>query len=140
MKIIVYRKFHESDLYELTLEHTIYSTKHHFAQSEDLRKFSDAFEYEYPFEIIEGTGLEWEVLARFLWEVFDIYSIDDMGEGRIYVKKNEEVVDFEWAAKECHKEIEELDNRIQSLRWDLELYGEVYHEKYGCRITDILED
>lgn len=140
MKIIVYRKYHESDLCELTLAQSKYSTEHHFVQSEELRKFSDAFEYEYPFEIIESTELEWKVLARFLWEVFDIYSIDDMVEDRIYVKKNYEVVDFEWAAKECHKEIEELDNRIQLLRWNLELYGEIYRDKYGCRIIDILED
>lgn len=140
MKIIVYRKFHTSDLYELTLTHNKYSTEHHFEQNDELRKFSDAFEYEYPFEIIESTELEWKVLAQFLWEVFDIYDIDGMTEDRIYVKKNDEVVDFEWAAKKCNKEIEELDDKIQSLRWDLDLYGEIYHDKYGSRITNILEN
>lgn len=139
MKIIVYRKFGESDLYELTVKHFIHSTKKDFEQNEDLRKFSDAFEYEYPFEIIESTELEWKVLAQFLWEAFDIYSIDGMEEDRIYVKKDSEVVDFEWAAKKCNKEIEELDDKIQSLRWDLELYGEIYRSKYGCSIRDILE-
>ena len=79
-------------------------------------------------------------MAQFLWEAFDIYSIDGMEEDKIYVKKGCEVVDFEWAAKKCNEEIEELDDKIQSLRWDLELYGEIYHSKYGCSIRDILEN
>lgn len=140
MKIIVYRKFHESNLYELTLTRNKYSTEHHFEQNEELRKFSDALEYEYPFEIIESTELEWKVLAQFFWDVFDIYNIDNMTKDRIYVKKNDEVVDFEWAAKKCHEEIEELDDKIQSLRWDLELYGEIYQDKYGCHITEEFEN
>lgn len=140
MKIIVYREFGESDLYELTVKHFTHSTKKDFEQNEDLRKFSDAFEYEYPFEIIESTELEWKVLAQFLWEAFDIYSIDGMEEDKIYVKKDCEVVDFEWAAKKCNKEIEELDDKIQSLQWDLELYSEIYRSKYGCSIRDILEE
>ena len=140
MKIIVYRKFHESDFYELTLTHNKYSTEHHFEQNEELRKFSDAFEYEYPFEIIESTALDWKVLAQFLWEVFEIYNIDGMTKDRIYVKKDYEVVDFKYAAKKCNEEIEELDDKIQSLREDLELYGEIYRDKYGSSITDFLEN
>lgn len=140
MKIIVYRKYHESDLYELTLEHSIYSTKHVFAQSEDLRQFVNAVEYEYPFEVIEGTELEFCGLKQFLWEAFDVFNTDDIKEDEIVVKREGEVISYKSAAKLCHNEIEELDNKIQSLRWSLELYGEIYHEKYGCRITDILED
>ena len=140
MKIIVYRKFYESDLYELTLTHNTYSTEYHFEQNEELRKFSNAFDYEYPFEIIESTELEWKVLAQFLWIAFEIYNIDGMTEDRIYVKKDYEVVDFEYAVKKCNEEIEELDDKIQSLRGDLELYGEIYRYKYGRRITDILKN
>lgn len=140
MKIIVYRKFHESDLYELTLVQSIYSTKHDFAQSEGLRQFANAVEYEYPFEVIEGTELEFAVLKQFLWLAFDVFNTDDMKEDEIVVKREGEVISYESAAKLCHNEIEELDNKIQSLRWSLELYSEIYHDKYGCRITDILEN
>lgn len=140
MKIIVYRKFHESDLYELTLVHSIYSTKHDFEQNEELRKFSNAVDYEYPFEVIEGTELEFRVLKQFLWVTFDIFNTDDIEEGKIVVKREGEVVDFEYAAKECNKEIEELDNKIQSLQWNLELYDEIYHDKYGCHITEEFEN
>lgn len=140
MKIIVYRKFGESDLYELTLAHSIYSTKYNFEQDEQLRQFSNAVDFEYPFEVIEGTELEFKVLKQFLWEAFDIFNTDDMGEDKIVVKREGEVVHFEYAAKECNKEIEELNDKIHSLQWNLELYDEIYHDKYGCRITDILEN
>lgn len=140
MKIIVYRKFHESDLYELTLVHSIYSTKHDFEQNEELRKFSDAVDYEYPFEVIEGTELEFRVLKQFLWVTFDVFNTDDIEEGKIVVKREGEVISYESAAKLCHNEIEELDNKIQSLRWNLELYGEIYHDKYGCHIAEEFEN
>lgn len=140
MKIIVYRKYHESDLYELTLQHNKYSTEHHFAQTEDLRKFSDAFDYDYPFEIIESTELEWQVLAQFLYDTFGIWDIEGMGEDRIYVKKGDEVVDFEWAAKECNREIEELQEKIESLQYDLDLYDEIYKDKHGCHISGKYND
>lgn len=143
MKIIVYRKFHESDLYELILAHTIFSTEHTFEQNEDLRKFNDAFEFEYPFEIIEGTELEWEALVEFLYEnsdIFDVESLKELIEGRIYVLRNDEVIDFECAAKDCYKEIEELQDKIQSLQWDLDFYDEIYHDKKGCHIAEKFEN
>lgn len=143
MKIIVYRKFHESDLYELTLAHTIFSTEHCFEQNEDLRKFGDAFDWGYPFEIIEGTELEWEVLGEFLWENSDINdseNLKEIQEGRIYVLKDYEIIDFDYAAKDCYKEIKELQDKIESLQWDLEFYDELYYDKKGYHIAEKFEN
>ena len=75
MKIIVYRQFQESDLYELTLIQSIYSTKHDFAQSEDLRQFANAVEYEYPFEVIEGTELEFDGVKYLMMRQSDVLAI-----------------------------------------------------------------
>lgn len=136
MKIIVYRKYHESDLYELTLEHTIYSTKNDFVQSEDLRRFSNAFDYGYPFEIIEGTELEFEVFTDFLRMAFDVFNTEEVGKNRILVKRNDEIIDYRDAAKMCYNEIKELQDKIQSLQWDMDIYDEIYHDKYGCHITE----
>lgn len=140
MKIIVYRKFQESDLYELTLVHSIYSTKHDFEQNEELRKFSNAVDYEYPFEVIEGTELEFRVLKQFLWLAFDVFNADDIEEGKIVVKREGEVISYKDAAKICHNEIKELQDTIESLQWNLDLYDEIYHDKYGCHITEEFEN
>ena len=36
----------------------------------------------------------------------------------------------------CYNDIKELEDKIQSLRWDIELYNEIYKDKYGCNITE----
>ncbi len=125
MKIIVYRRYHESDLYELTLAHTIYSTERNFVSNEDIRQFSDAFEYEYPFEIIECTELEFEVFVKFLFLAFDIWDVDEVGKDRILVKRNEAVISCEDAAQMCYNEIVELEDKLQELRYNMDLYNEV---------------
>lgn len=125
MKIIVYRKYHESDLYELTLAHTIFSTEHNFVSNEDIRQFSDAFEYEYPFEIIECTELELEVFVKFLVWAFDIWDVEEVGKDRILVKKEAAVLSCEDAAEICRNEIQELEDKLQELRYNMELYNEV---------------
>lgn len=125
MKIIVYRKYHESDLYELTLAHTIFSTEHNFVSNEDIRQFSDAFEYEYPFEIIECTELELEVFVKFLVWAFDIWDVEEVVKDRILVKKEAAVLSCEDAAEICRNEIQELEDKLQELRYNMELYNEV---------------
>lgn len=140
MKIIVYKKFHESDLYELTLVHSIYSTKYDFEESEDLRKFSNAIDYGYPFEVIEGTELEFKVLKQFLWVAFDVFSTDDIRIDGIVVKRDYEVIPYEDAAKKCYDEIKELQDKIQSLQWNLELCDEIYHDKHGGHLLEEYDD
>lgn len=138
MKIIVYRKYHESDLYELTLEHTIYSTEHNFIHNKDIEQFSDAFEDGCPFEIIDCdcTELEFEVFVDFLFIAFDIFNTDEIRTDRILVKGENEVLDYRDAARQCYDELKEAQEKIESLQWDIDIYDEIYHDKYGCHITE----
>ena len=136
MIVIVYRMYHERDCYELTLSDNCKD----FIQNKDRENLVDAVDDGYPFEIIKCTETELDVFKEVLTDVFDIFNTDEVAEDRIIVKRYEEVIHYEDAADLCHNEIKELQDKIQSLQYDMEIYDNIYYDKYHCHITEKYND
>ena len=136
MIVIVYRMYHERDCYELTLS----DNREDFIQDWDLKNLVNAIDDGYPFEIIKCTETELDVFKEVLTDVFDIFNTDEVAEDRIIVKRYEEVIHYEDAAELCHNEIKELQDKIQSLQYDMEIYDNIYYDKYHCHITEKYND
>lgn len=136
MIIIVYRMYHERDCYELTLSDNCKD----FIQDKDWENLVNAVDDGYPFEITKCTETEFNVFKEVLTDVFDIFNTDEVAEDRIIVKKYEEVLHYEDAADLCHNEIKELQDKIQSLQYDMEIYDNIYYDKYASHITEKYND
>lgn len=139
MKIIIYRQYHESDFCELTLKYHKITDNYSFEADKDWKNFCDSIEDTYPFEIIECTNHELEVLKDFLHFAYDVYDVSEVKEDKIIVKRYEEIMPYTEAATLCHKEIEELQDKIQSLQYDMDIYDNIYYDKYHCHIAEKFE-
>lgn len=136
MKIIVYRDCGESNLYTLTLKHCELTDSYNFELDKDWESFCDSFEYEYPFEIIECTELELEILKMFLYFAYDFLNTDDVKENEIVVKVHEEILPYKEAVQVRRKEIEDLQQKIEELTCEMNLYDWIYYNKYGCHMEE----
>lgn len=140
MKIIVYRDYGESDLYTLTLKYYELTDSYDFEPDKNWEDFCDSFEYEYPFEIIECTERELKILKRFLYLAYDLFNTDDIKEDEIVVKVHEEVLPYKEAIQVRRKEIEDLQQKIEELTCEMNLYDWIYYNKYGCHIPEECND
>lgn len=140
MKIIVYRDCGESDLYTLTLKHYELTDSYDFEPDKNWEDFCDSFEYEYPFEIIECTERELKILKRFLYLAYDLFNTDDIKEDEIVVKVHEEVLPYKEAIQVRQKEIEDLQQKIEELTCEMNLYDWIYYNKYDCHIPKEYND
>lgn len=136
MKIIVYRDYGENDLYTLTLKHYELTDSDDFELDKDWEDFCDSFEYEYPFEIIECTERELKILKRFLYLAYDFPNTDSIKEDEIVVKVHEEILPYKEAIQVRRKEIEDLQQKIEELTREMNLYDWIYYNKYGCHIPE----
>ena len=136
MKIIVYRMYHERDCYEITYS----DNREDFIQDIEWEKLVDSIDDGYPFEIIKCTETELSAFKESLTAIFDIFSTDEVSEDRIIVKRHEEIIHYEDAADLCHNEIKELQDKIQSLQYDMEIYDNIYYDKYASHITEKYND
>jgi hypothetical protein len=132
MTIIVYRMYHERDCYELTLS----DNREDFIQDKDWENLVNAVDDGYPFEIIKCTETEFDVFREVLTDVFDIFDTDEVAEDEIIVKRRDEIIDYKDAVDLCYDEIKELKDKIRSLQYDMEIYDNIYYDKYHCHITE----
>jgi hypothetical protein len=136
MTIIVYRMYHERDCYELTLS----DNREDFIQDKDWENLVNAIDDGYPFEIIKCTETEFDVFKEVLTDVFDIFDTDEVAEDEIIVKRRDEIIDYKDAVDLCYDEIKELKDKIRSLQYDMEIYDNIYYDKYHCHITEKYND
>jgi hypothetical protein len=136
MTIIVYRMYHERDCYELTLS----DNREDFIQDKDWENLVNAIDDGYPFEIIKCTETEFDVFKEVLTDVFDIFDTDEVAEDEIIVKRCDEIIDYKDAVDLCYDEIKELKDKIRSLQYDMEIYDNIYYDKYHCHITEKYND
>lgn len=136
MIVIVYRMYHERDCYELTYS----DNREDFIQDKDWKNLINAIDDGYPFEIIKCTETEFDAFKELLTAIFDIFDTDEVAEDRIVVKRCEEVIHYEDAADLCHNEIEELQAKIRSLQYDMEIYDNIYYDKCASHITEKYND
>ena len=136
MKIIIYRQYHESELCELTLKYHKITDNYSFEANENWENFCNSIEEAYPFEIIECTKHELEVLKDFLHLAYDIYDVSEVKEDEIIVMRYNDIMPYTEAAKMCHNEIKELQDKIQSLQYDMDIYDNIYYDKYASHITE----
>lgn len=140
MKIIVYRDYGESDLYTLTLKHYKLTDSYDFEPDENWENFCDSFEHEYPFKIIECTEHELKILKKFLYLAYDFLNTDDVKEDEIVVKVHEEILSYKEAIQVRRKEIEDLQQKIEELTREMNLYDWIYYNKYGCHVPEEYND
>ena len=141
MIIIVYRMYHERDCYELTFSNSG-EFKGEFVRDKDWINFVTAVDDEYPFEIIKCTKTELDAFKKFASIGFDFgtVALNEIKENRIVVKRYEELLHYEDAADLCHDEIKELQDKIQSLQYNMDIYDNIYYDKYHCHITEKYND
>lgn len=136
MKIIVYKGFHESDFYEITLKHFKLTDNYDFETDENWEKLVDDIDYEFPFEIVECNDDEFVAFKEFLYETYDIFNSDEVAMDRIIVKRRDEIIDYRDAADLCQNEIKELQEQLESLQYEMKIYDNIYYDKYHCHIMD----
>ena len=143
MKILVYRLYGESVLYTLTLKYFKLTRNYDFENDKDMNEFTIALEEGFPFKIVECTELEFDTFKQFL-ESYDAFGINEVSIDRIMVKvyqfDRNYMMTYEDAARECYRDIKELEEKLESLQYDMKLYDGIYHKKYGAHIFDEYDD
>ena len=144
MKVIVYRGYELTDFYELTLDHFNLTKNYEFKMDKNREDFVEALEEEYPFKIVECTELELNVFKNFLDVAYDIFGLDEVVMDEIIVKlyqfDNSYILPYEEAAKERYRDYKDTLDKLESIKSDLKLYGDIYYEKYHMNLWEELED